>query len=1186
MSVMQKFVAFIFLSLLLGSSMPTWHGEVMQDTFQHSTSARATGVDVTVTDVSFSYTTPGDEEQYRMFSSNYPVPGFNRPAMLYVVDAVIDVPIQLDIMIENLGTVSSGTIDINIKVLHNEYALFEMINETVQLGALNGGNSNSVAKIITPTYAGNHTLVIRATSTVLDDNSQNDVQTDSFTVASMYFNCDSLVGWTQGTQWGLSTDTSLSMGSSCHVGNGQSSSYTNNLATSLVTPVMDMSDVASNPTRTNGLSFYYTGSAASGDVMKIEVLTAMGGWFQLGSISSTIDQNFVDGQDYQTFSVSNGGATSPLIPVPQEHFHSQTQFRFMFESDASGTDIGYYIDELVFVYDQKVRQDEYALSSNGISTVGSVAGQWGTVRVEITNDGNISDSVSPGVTGLPADWDVYFAHMSGVSINAQTGVLLAPGESKYIDVKIQPDQNATTGLHQMSFIGTSSQYSEVNTTLPMQFQVVPDREPYIVKPETSESCPPGSTCPFSIEIQNLGDATDVFDLTIDSSTLPSNWGVNLAWTQDSSVLVRIDTPVMVDFSLTIPLDAIPDSMFSFALTAVSQNNSIRTHTQSIDVSASMISNATIGISEYQMQKGLTIDAGETISIEFTIWNNASRQDIFSIAMLHGPAGQWIIEQPTMNNAVINSGSSSSFNIDITAPMTGQAGDYAPAITPMITSTRSGMEYQGVPYDGIVVSTVSDLELRLLEAPRKLTPGVPTMVLLEVENNGNGQVSALLTSSTIPEEWDWWLRIDDSNHTGPIELSAPYDAEDIAVIEVWILLPSSEKASEVNTIVFTVMNSDGLQDLQMDDNSISFDSITASVRKPSLIANQSETTASVGGIASVNVTLKNIGNAADDHFMVKVSVSTSPPNQNVIAFLNIGNIEQYNHLTMAAGQERVVMVDLIIPDDMPLNTRIVVSFEVQAGEDFESKPFELQHDILILVDTQRIMVAEISFQSDQTFTTGMPAPFWINITSSSTQVEQYLITVEQPEQWQTVCQGVLVNQSGQELEHSAGHMTSKYTDMMCELHRIGGDANGEVKITVESTDGVLSWSDSLTFQFSIAEDDGFQMNTEAIASSVAGVLFIALLLTLLLRKRRETKKEYLHFNQEEIVENEALVQPTTNGPPTSTVGPPVTNFNLHEKFPESTESDSSGPQLPVDGLPPGWTSEQWQYYGQQYLDTKQ
>ena len=31
---------------------------------------------------------------------------------------------------------------------------------------------------------------------------------------------------------------------------------------------------------------------------------------------------------------------------------------------------------------------------------------------------------------------------------------------------------------------------------------------------------------------------------------------------------------------------------------------------------------------------------------------------------------------------------------------------------------------------------------------------------------------------------------------------------------------------------------------------------------------------------------------------------------------------------------------------------------------------------------------------------------------------------------------------------------------------------------------------------------------------------------------------------------------------------------------------AGPPLPVTGLPAGWTMEQWQYYGQQYLDTIQ
>jgi len=1186
MSVMQKFVSFILLFLLVGSSVPTAHETEMSTETSYSTSARATGVDLTVTDTSFSYTLASDEEQYRMFSSNHPVPGFNRDEMIYVVDTVVDVPIQLVIMVKNLGTASSGNINVNIIALHNEYSFFEMLNETVQMTALSGGNSNSVSKIITPTYSGNHTLVIRVTSAVLDDNAQNDVKTVSFTVASTYFNCDSLVGWTPGTQWGISTDTALSMGSSCHVGNGQSSSYTNNLATSLVTPVMDMSDAVSNPTRTNGLSFFYTGSVQfPADVLKIQVLTAMGSWYQLGSISNSIDQNFDDSASYQTFSINHAGATSPLIPIPQEHFHSQTQFRFLFESDVQFTDIGYYLDELVFVYDQKVRQEEYALSSNGISTIGSVAGEWGTVSVQITNDGNISDTLLPEIIGLPAGWDVYFAYPSGVSINTQSGILLYPGESKYIDVKFQPDLNATTGLQQMIFKGSSNQYPEVNTTLPMQFQVLPDREPYIIAPEIAPLCPPGNTCPFTIEVQNIGDATDVFDLEIDTSALPQNWDVNFAWTQDSSVLVRQDTPAYVDFSLTMPTDAIPDSRYSFVLTATSQNSSLRSHSLSIEVTASMISNATIVVSEYQKQKDLTINAGETVSIDYTIWNNASRQDIFTVSLLYDLPGQWVIELPALNNAVINSQSSTSFKIYVTAPDTGQAGDYAPTITPVLKSVRSGMEFQGMPYDGIIVSIVSDLELRLIESPDTLTPGVPTMVLLELENNGNGHVSALLSSPTIPEQWDWWMRIDNANHSGPIELSAPYDDEDIVLIEVWLLLPSTEKAEELNLIEFTVMNTDGLTDLNINDNAISFESYTESIRIPSLIAGESEMTAGVGDIVSVNITVKNMGNALDKSFLVSASVSTSPPFQNITSTLNIGDFEKFNSLVMDAGQEVLVEVDMIIPEDMPLNTRIIVTFDVMAGMNSEQLPYELRHEILILVDKQRKMQAEMSLQPEQEFTTGVPAPFWINLTSFSTQPEQYMVTVTQPEQWQTVCQGILVNETGQQLEHSAGHVTQRNTNMMCELHRLGGDANGEVTVRIETVDGVLSWSDSRTFNFKIVESDGFKMNAELIASSLAGILFVAVVMTMLLRKKRNQTDSH---TQKVLIE---LSEPTPSGPPVTSFGPPVSYIpgpSPTEDVVRSVDSErvSTGPEVPLEGLPDGWTIEQWQYYGQQYLDTKQ
>lgn len=1187
---MQKLVSILFLCLFIGSSFSAFHDAELGEHTSREASARATGVDVTVTDISFSYTTAGDEEQYRMFSSNYPVIGFNRPAELYIVDAVVNVPIQVDIIVENLGTSNSGTIDVNIKVLHNEYSLFEMVNETVLMNSLNGGNSDTVSQVFTPTYSGNHTLVIRSTSSLLDDNAQNDENVGSFTVASQYLNCDELIGWSAGMQWGLSTDTALSMGSSCHVGNGQSSTYSNNLVTALVTPVMDMSDAVSNPTRTNGLGFYYTGSVVAGDVLKIEVLSAMGGWYQLGSISNSIDQNFVDGQDYQTFSVTHAGATSPLLPVPQEYFHSQTQFRFLFESDASETDIGYFLDELVFVYDQKVRPEEYSLSSNGVSTVGSVPGQWGNVRVEVTNDGNISDSVLPEISGLPAGWNIYFANPSGVSINSEIGVLLAPGESKFIDIKIKPDGNATTGLQQMVFRGVSSQYDTINTTLAMQFQVVPDREPYVVKPELTPSCPPGNTCPISIEVRNLGDATDVFDLVIDSSTLPNGWGVQFAWTQDSSILVRTDTPVYVDLTMTIPQDAIPDSMFTFSLTANSQNNSIRTHTQPIDVAASMVSNAAIGISEAQLQNDLMVDAGETISIEFTIWNNATRQDIFSIEILHDAPGQWIIEQPNMDNAVINGESHTSFSIDVTSPVNGQAGDVAPTITPVVLSKRSGMEFQGIPVDGITVNTVSDLELRLLEAPQKLTPGLASKLSLEIENNGNGAVSATLESDSIPSSWEWWMKIDESNHTGVVELTAPYDNEDIQMVEVWILLPSAEKAGEIHTIEFTVSNGDGLTDLEPLDNTITFDSITASVRIPSMDWDMTETTASVGDTASVNVTVKNIGNAVDEHFMVMSSISTSPPHDGVMAFLSIGTsgasrpLDILNPFRMNAGQEMIIVVDIIIPEDMPLNTRIVVKFDVIAGEDVESRPYELKHEIMILIDKQRVMDAEMSQQSTQTYTTGIPAPFWINVTSTSTQPEQYLILVQQPEQWQTICQGVLVNSDGQTLQHEAGHLIPKYTDMMCEIHRLGGDSEGTVTVTIESTDGEMSWSDSRSFTFSEQDSDGMQMNVEFIASTIASVLFLAVILALVLRKKNPAEE----FAEEEFMDIQET--PTTSGPPVSSNGPPVSQPNsvitVQQVTQGESEQRSQGPQVPSAGLPAGWTMEQWQYYGQQYLDGKQ
>ena len=220
---------------------------------QHSPS-NPTGVDVTVTGVSVAYTSSSDAAKFKMFSSNHPIIGFNRPADLYVIDGMLNVSSTLTITVENIGVAASGVIDINVLLLHNEYTYFEFVNTSVQMAQLFGGDSNTASVGITPSYAGNHTLVVRATSSVSDDVPSNDALTEGFTVGYDYFNCDSSSAWTFGSGWSMSSDTSISQGRSCHVGNGQSSTYTNNMLASLTTPTMDLSDAISAPFRTNGLS--------------------------------------------------------------------------------------------------------------------------------------------------------------------------------------------------------------------------------------------------------------------------------------------------------------------------------------------------------------------------------------------------------------------------------------------------------------------------------------------------------------------------------------------------------------------------------------------------------------------------------------------------------------------------------------------------------------------------------------------------------------------------------------------------------------------------------------------------------------------------------------------------------------------------------------------------------------------
>ena len=1134
-------------------------------------SSKNSGVDLSATDVSIRYSNPSDESQYKMFSSNHPILGFDRPKNLYVVDTVNSTPMDIEVTIRNDGSAASGIITVQLLILHNEYERFELANRTVTMNSLaSSGQGTATFYNVHVNYSGNHTLVVSPSFQGVDDNPSNNNYNRHYTVANFYFTCTSLVGWNAGPYWGTSTDTALSMGQSCHIGQGQTGSYTNNLQTDLMTPIWDMSDIVQNPTRTNGLTFFYAGSAQPNDSMKVFALDNQGNWDELANIAGTVGATL---SNWQTISNTHMGHTTPLIPSDAAtHFHSNSRFKFSFTSDSTGTDVGYWFDDFVIVYDQSARNEEYNLDVSGVFTDGAIPGSWGKIRLELSNTGNISDSLLPTVTNLPNDWNVAFSFPSGAGINPSTGVRLLPGESRQIDVKLQPSVNASVGFVPLTFMASSLQNPSFSVQEGMQFQVSADRIPHIHLPEVKPKCAPGSSCAFFVEVENIGQATDVFDLDVQSKSLDVGWNVNLAFDQPSSVRLIPGQINTVKFVMTVPQGETPDKTGEYWFTMTAQNDTSRSTVEAIAVQASMISDALIELSIDENDVTM-ISAGERVEIRYTVTNQATRQDSFELDVEYIPAIGWTIEQEQRPPIVINPGASTSFYVSVTAPQNAQANDVAPTINPILTSTRSGMSYTGPDYNNIIIETLYDASISILSSTSVIVPGGTTVLGAELINNGNGPTSVTVSLVDAPSSWTYSIRMNGVIlETTTIGLGVSYTGDERIEFELLLHVPMTEAAGEFHTISIRV-DTEG-EDIHPDDNDASVDMITGSVKFPEYNGSVLDIHAMVGSTQRLDGTLTNVGNALESSMDIQFELSTSPPTTGVVAFLTAGvggpTAEEGETLTfpMSAGTSKLIFIDVVIGEDVPLNTRIVITTTVEGGQNLEGDVVKIEHQNLITVDEQRKVELSLSNIGNESIESTAIA--WVNLTSMSTQTEDLTFSFAYPDNWQIMCDGMLIA-SGDLINTSLPYVrnSDSLKDIRCELQRLGGVYEGEIILTASTIDGEIEFTETRNLEFvKPSEEDSFfasNLNGPTLVASGLGVAILVAIL-LIIRKQRIALDE----DEEE----------------TFIAGPPITQQVVVETAPQPEEpavNSPTVPPLPPEGLPAGWSMEQWVHYGQQYLD---
>ena len=1102
-----------------------------------ATQGRA-GPDITPTAALVTYVSSTDHSDHAALSSQNPSSiGMNRPADLWIIDGMLGLAQQIEVTLENQGDSAAGSFNVDIEILHDEYSDFILHSHRGTVNSVSAGGSATVTTTWTPDYSGNHT--IRVTSMLSNDaNTNNDVGTRSLTIGNLYDRAETSGSWTLGNNWYVSDEASLSGTNSFHVGGPTSSTnYGNNWDTSLTSATIDTSDAHDSPTRGIGLGFFYTGSswsgnppADSGDGMDVDVWDGSS-WIRISpaTISADVDTDFsptTGGGSSWLISVNQvGNVVVPYWGMPASAMNSQFKFRINFHSNAAGTNIGHWVEDIVMFYDQRARAEEFSIGASAGTSGHAQAGEWAETTVSLSNSGNLSDSVALSVSNLPTGWNYRFQHMTGSQIQDGARIDLAKGETRTVKLLVQPAEGSQMGSTSVN-VHAHSIESSVSATTTASFIVDPGYQPAWVEQDPGFPCAPGTACDFEITLRNDGDGQDTFSLSSNPILNQDGWTFGLKWDQPTMVTVPQGGTETVTITANLAQDALPGMRANTEFKAVSQADPDQYATMRVNVTASMVSSGGVGVNPMDVpDDGWWISPGETITVPFTIWNNATQQDSYTFSFDSTGVFGWTIEMLSSESVIIGPGGNARVLVAFTAPENAQANDPGPIVTPHAISTESGMSGTEDVFSGIRVRQLHDVTLSMNAPELDVIPGQPNEIPFEVENLGNGAEN-ILFDLQVPASWTWWVEFNSAVITGPLSLSTIYDGNSAALGSLWVEVPGNEDPGQVFDLTFTASSMDG-EDATPEDSTFTWQYRTQMTAIPEIGQFETEDVSLwLGQSESWSLSLQNSGNTYDSSMRLRVTSDKNLPGMivQVVTSRGTGQLNGWVDVPMGPGGVEEVMVVFESLGNFPLGESVLLSVEVEGGQiTNQDSIVSLSTDILVTVDQKRSVTAVWNLDSSVLFDPGEMSTFQINVTTDSTMPVTVTLNSSVPESVFLDCRPR--TQEGNVVvfmpESSPGPAQTATID--CDLSLDADERERTVSFEVTDDRGGLVWESGPVHLKTKQIDEsggfaGFGSATMLLGGIIGGIVFISFFIymtTLILRRRRKLD-EIEDLDEDEIV----------------------------------------------------------------------
>ena len=1034
-----------------------------------SASTPKASVDLKPSTFTTSYASSSDAALYDTLSRTTTL---NRAPELWIIDGMLGVQHTLTAGVENLGTSSASNVAVEFVVLHNEYDGFELFNTTVFISQINSGSTQTVSTSWIPTYSGNHTVRL-TTSHVSDTNPSNDIGYSTVTIGFLYERCESTSSWSRTSNWRIDSDNMLNGAASCRIGGSSTTSNYGNMWTeTLSSQTLDFSDAHPNPTNGYGLGFFYTGNVQQGDTMQIRVGSG-------SNIANLIPNGGLTGEvngqptSWLIQLSTIAGRSVPWLEIPPSVMGPQTTIEFVFTSDSTGTEIGYWVEDIVMFYDQKASASEFELDLQGNPSSTSARGEWSDMSFTVRNNGNITDRFTLDAIGVPSEWEYRFTHPSGSGLLSGSEITIEAGESRNFKLQTKPHESASTGSIQGTISVQSVLENSASDTLSFSAGVAPKYESAWTSISSAPKCSPGNVCGHSVLIENTGDGSDTFVITVDEISVPEGWAFAVSSTQESSITLEPGQTQVVDFTMAVPSTASPGETAVVAIVSNSQADSNSESRQQITLEASMISDLRIIESWNTMPSH--VQPGESIELEWEIHNDAGRLDEVEFNWTLDGAQTWIVTLSGPSSASIAPGSSTTMRVSMLAPVDGHAGDPAPVITPSVISTRSTITFSGLSVTGPRIAQIHSISMDIgSDDFVAFLPQQPSPIHFSVTNHGNGVDRVKISIDGLPDGWSTSMLVDGEASDSTFEIDLAGYTGDVANITIVVVADASMSPG---TEVWLTISADS--------------DIASIVDPPTIIQigyvdvirsfqdldwqNQPENVR-LGGMANSSFTIINTGNVVDSNLQTKVSISPVIPGLQLTIFVD--GVEypanQFIPLDIAPGSNSIIDVVVTIDESVSLGTTVTITRYVTGGD--TGSLIQSEEDLVFAVSEMRSLELGAPPLNSVEMGPSSRSELTLEVKGRSTQAEQVSVSIISPDGIDVKC----TPQNGEGIPTVTIQQSPDVNDVqqvVCEVITDVEFTSGIIEFTLIASDGE---------QIGVFVTDVVRPQVEADGFEIAGV----------------------------------------------------------------------------------------------------